>query len=770
MELLHPGFAWFAMGGLIPIIIHLLHRQRFRRVRWGAMQFLLNAIKKTQRRIRLENLLLLLIRILIMVFLAFAIARPLLKSYAWAVPFDSNTNYIFVMDVSYSMGYQRATSSALKIAKRKAVEMLEKIQFSSEDTFTLILLSEYPEVPLKSAKKRETAVDAIEKIDSTDYGTSMPRTFQLIEDRIRLSENVDKRVYLFTDMQRGAWDTSNDQEFARFQKQLEKLSKDDRIRFYFIDVGEESAANFAVVGIETSDRAPIVKSRSTFTVQLYNFSDAPVQKLAVSMSVNGANTAERDVSIDPRSLATVAFDHEFHEPGPYRIRFSTEHDFLSKDDARYLALDVKDAVRILLVDGNPGNTLDSGTKFLQLALDPTGEGHLYQLDVKTPDTLPVEDLDRYEAIFIADAQFISPEKLEKIRDFVRVGGGLFIALGPRVDKEFYNKEMWEEGKGLMPARLLEVRGVERELIELGRETGVRMHQVRADHLLWRTFREAKLAEMLSEIEFGQYWGMDNFGEETVLARFQDPTNTPAFLEKKYGEGRVVLYGSTLNKDWTLFPTRNPYLPIMIDAARLLGSRPLSNRNLFIGESIHFSFPVHLWAPQFRLDHVDPTIAGPSTVTSGQPAPGQRRVEIDYPPPPEGRTRDDKKEEDPQQPERLQSEAELRNEGLHYAGHYRLEYPEPDKPPLAYFAVNLGTRSTETEALARSESNLERIAPEELRRRYPAFKFEILFQGKSDREAQIDTPASSLWRIILFAILALLLTESVLACVFGRRKE
>lgn len=767
MEFVNPSLIAFASGGLIPIIIHLLHRQRFRRIRWGAMQFLLNAIKKTQRRIRLENLLLLLIRILIMVLLAFAIARPLVKSHAWALPFDSNTNYIFVMDVSYSMAYKRAQATALELAKRRAREMLEKIQFSSEDTFTLILLSDYPEIPLKSAKKKETALEAIEEIELTDYGTSMPRTFALIEDRIRYSGNVDKRIYLFTDMQRTAWETGNEAELIRFQKQLERLSKDDRIRFFFIDVGEENAVNAAIVGIETSDRVPTVKARTSFIAHLYNFSDIPLERMTVSMLVNGVNKAERIVSVDPRSLAQVTFEHEFLEAGPYRIRFSIDPDFLSKDDSRYLALDVKDAVRILLVDGNPGSGLDSGTKFVQLALDPLGEGRMFQVDVKTSDTLPIEELDRYEAVFWADVQFLSPEKLERIRDYVRSGGGLFIALGPRVDREFYNKELWEEGQGLLPAKLTEIRGVEREKIEAGRETPFHLHRIRLEHPLWRTFRDEKLAEMLGQIEFGQYWGLEGYEAGSVLASFQGPIDTPAFLEKRFGEGRVILYGSTLNKEWTLFPTRNPYLPVMIDAARFLASRPLSNRNLHIGDSIHHSLPVSQWAPDFRLDHVDPTVAGSRTVSAEKPSPGQRRVSIHYPAP-AARDEDPVKEQDPEG--RLPTETELRNEGIRFAGHYRLEYPEPNRPPLAYFAVNLGSRSSDADALTRSESNLERTSPEELRRRYPGFKFEMLFHGKSDREAAVAPPASSLWRFILFAVLALLLTESVLACVFGRRKE
>src|SRR5262245_64522247 len=93
MQLFNPGLMWFALGGTIPVIIHLLHRQKYRRVRWAAMEFLLAALKKTQRRLRLENLILLILRVLIMVVLALAIARPYFEKAPLGVLQDSNTHY-----------------------------------------------------------------------------------------------------------------------------------------------------------------------------------------------------------------------------------------------------------------------------------------------------------------------------------------------------------------------------------------------------------------------------------------------------------------------------------------------------------------------------------------------------------------------------------------------------------------------------------------------------------------------------------------------------
>src|SRR5436309_6689100 len=75
----NPLLAYGAAAGSIPVVIHLLNRQRFKKVVWAAMHWLWASYKKSQRRLQIEQLILLLIRILVLVLLAFALARPALQ-------------------------------------------------------------------------------------------------------------------------------------------------------------------------------------------------------------------------------------------------------------------------------------------------------------------------------------------------------------------------------------------------------------------------------------------------------------------------------------------------------------------------------------------------------------------------------------------------------------------------------------------------------------------------------------------------------------------
>src|SRR5262245_23947142 len=106
MSFLNPALLWGLGLTSIPIIIHLLQRRRFRVVRWGAMEFLLLSVRKRSRRLRIEQLLLLLIRCLVIALVVLALSRPALRPGTLrALASESHVHAILVLDNSYSMGY-----------------------------------------------------------------------------------------------------------------------------------------------------------------------------------------------------------------------------------------------------------------------------------------------------------------------------------------------------------------------------------------------------------------------------------------------------------------------------------------------------------------------------------------------------------------------------------------------------------------------------------------------------------------------------------------
>jgi len=142
-----------------PILIHLLNRQRYKRIRWAAMEFLLLAFKRTRRRIRIEQLLMLLIRCLMLLMLGMALARPIFGSFI----LSGHRDVYVLLDDSYSMGYQSADgNAAFERARRRLKQILSGLQL--EDRLHVVRVSDA--IKRQSAKPEETDKKADKEDDA----------------------------------------------------------------------------------------------------------------------------------------------------------------------------------------------------------------------------------------------------------------------------------------------------------------------------------------------------------------------------------------------------------------------------------------------------------------------------------------------------------------------------------------------------------------------------------------------------------------------------
>src|SRR2546428_4167268 len=103
MGFLAPAMLWGAAAASIPIALHFFFRSRYRTVPWAAMKFLLLSIEQTSRRLKFQELLLLLLRVTLLVLLALALARPL-SSVVRGSGGGEAIEAVFLFDLSTSMG------------------------------------------------------------------------------------------------------------------------------------------------------------------------------------------------------------------------------------------------------------------------------------------------------------------------------------------------------------------------------------------------------------------------------------------------------------------------------------------------------------------------------------------------------------------------------------------------------------------------------------------------------------------------------------------
>ncbi len=161
-----------------PIIIHLLNKRRFRIVDWAAMDFLFDADKKNRRRIRLENLILLLLRCLAMVLLGLMLARPFLPSeLAGRLGQAQEFQRILVLDDSLSQRVMVGNRPAFDEAKDRVKQLLQSISRDQNGDYLTLFLTSRPDKPVM--------------VNEAVTGDSVDNLIQLI-DELQCSDRVAK--------------------------------------------------------------------------------------------------------------------------------------------------------------------------------------------------------------------------------------------------------------------------------------------------------------------------------------------------------------------------------------------------------------------------------------------------------------------------------------------------------------------------------------------------------------------------------------------------
>jgi hypothetical protein len=756
MDFLSPGLAWFAMAGAIPIIIHLLNRQRYKRMRWAAMDFLLAALRKTRRRLQLENLLLMLIRVLLLVLLALALARPYLTKDILPVG-HKNVHLVLCVDTSYSMGYKQAQKTPLARAKELAATLIRSLKNTEGDLVTIVPFHEQPGIgygPAGALRSDRALAFLEEEVQLTGFGTRLPRLVEHLREILDKPEwsRPERRVIILTDLQRTAWKVDESAR-ERFEQALADLSR--KAEVYFVPCGAPEPANRTVAYLGARSRVVLARRPVTFEVRVRNQGPHPVPALGVTLKIDRANPQTERLPIETRSSQDFLFTYEFPEPGPHLVSAEADPDFLASDDARHLAIQVLDTIHVLIVDGEPGpggRSLEGESVFLRLALNPQASDAVrpgyFTVTVETPATFDEKKLGKYAIAVLANVDTLSEDRVRALESFVRAGGGLLITAGNLMDRLTYNDLLFKEGKGLLPARLREVAGDKGHASESAR----RLVEIDFRHPALEFFRD-RLQAALGSLVIFEYVKTEVSATDPavrVLARYDDPEQSPALLERRYGRGKVVLLTTTCDAEWNLLPGRPPYLVLMHELCKYLAERAAGAVNVHVGEPFQLLLPMERYAKDFTLV-----------------SPRQEHIKL-FP-----AIREDHFllchpsviEEEGKEPKAGAPPIPLRELGLSEAGAYELFRPggAGEKDQLVSFvAANVRPE----------EGDLEPVTEDELRRAYPGFKFQLKSNPglSSESETGVVTPPHALiGRWFLWAILALLAAESLLAWRFGSRQ-
>ncbi len=586
MTFLNALLAFGATAFTIPLLIHLLNRSKYMTIDWGAMQFLESSVKVNSRRVQWKQLLLLLVRCLIPILLALAMARPLLQ--AWKNSADASPlSLAILIDDSLSMYTLSPSQSALQSAQAnqatnepnrlgssssrilQAVAQVRTVleglpagseaaliwagkpaQIESEHQPAALLKMKLAELIESRAKKNETA-------GTTDLSEAVTLATQWLDQ----GTNSKRHLLVLSDFQSSQWN-SNTQDLAR-DLATAFSNRSVPIEWSFFQVGKAdsqtdassnltSNADIALLGIDSIPSHVTPQGKMTISTTLQNYSNQNAVVPVVFM--DGLDEVERQsVSVSANSTATVRFQWSPKIAGDSILKvFADWKDSTPQDHALTNVIRAREPASILIIDGDrKQEAMQSESDFIRLALTPfsllRGEpGDLFSTRVVTPGGWNEEALRTCEAVICCNVPDFSNDERKWLRNFVEKGGGLLMCLGDKVQAEKLNA--WEPlSQGGLRIGKLSPRIAWEGEINLTADAPFELSRASLDAL--RSAQFAARHELLVEEP-----------QAIAIAKFAD--GLPFLIKTTIGPGKVYWMMSSGDDDDSNLPALPVYLPLV----------------------------------------------------------------------------------------------------------------------------------------------------------------------------------------------------------------
>lgn len=577
----------------IPVLIHLLNRRRYRRVPWAAMRFLKISVDQNQRRMRLEDWILLLLRCAVVALLASLLARPVLEGVS-GVP-GSKVAAAIIVDNSASMGSQEGGVTRLALAREAAHEILSGLPQGSPVVVGDVFRAHEASADHEFARARIDAITQTER--HADLILATKEAIGALDGQAV----VDRELYVITDGHAEEWGS-----LAALGGRFSDITAGVRVQL--ITVGSSLNANLGISRLTPAAALPAVDQPFRIDVDVTNFGEAPVIRVPVKVLVDGQASGNPWIieELGPGRSETATLYTALPGPGYHRVTVALEGDKAPFDDRQTVVMRARDEVNVLLVDGEPGaEDRDSETFFLREALAPVPPAERSSYPVKprvvSGSNLEAEALDRYEAVVLANVADVSLAFADRLARFVEKGGGLVVFPGGNFRPESYNALLYRR-HGLLPASFVPREG------DIGPRTRSLIPAETNPLSLERDLLAGVKFRQIQRLQLGE-------GDYRVNLRYDD--GQPALVESNYGQGKVFVFTSSADLAWNDFAVRPAYVPFV---SRVLGGIVPSrenNLNVAAGDPVRYRLDARLVgrdATVYELE--DPESLGRLTELSG----------------------------------------------------------------------------------------------------------------------------------------------------------
>jgi hypothetical protein len=556
MGFLAPALLFGLAALAIPPIVHLLNRRRFDVVDWAAMQFL-QLSERTRKKIFLEQLLLMLLRMGLIAILVLGMASPWVRV-PWLAKIAPrpNRDVVIILDGSFSMAYAKDGRTAHDAAKDWAGEFLNRLQ--PGDAVAVFQAKQVP-APLVGNLSSDLAAvrGAINDAPKPRGGVNMSAAVREAILLLKASGKQQRDIVILTDGQRHGW--ADPKSLERWELLAGGTPEGDVPSMWVVNVVPDRPVdipNWSLSPIQSSRAVAAVGREVKFKTDLELHGAAghkPPGKVKVEVDGRPAGDV-RPPSIADKGRIPLTVTQRFTTPGSHLVTLTIDEDAMSGDNRQDYAVEVMPTVPVLIVDGDARSPRTRGADFLRDALAPALDTQpSFLLRIVSPAEFSPDLLTKPigrepgsvpRVLVLMNVPAIRPDQGQAIEAFLTAGGGVLATLGNRAEAANYNDEHFRDGRGWLPARLVDPVGDEGDL-----DKAPRVVMASLENSALELFRSDDPGTLAGSAYFPRHWKLETKTEAGGVPIALLTDRTPLFVEKQFGKGRVILSAVPLDNGW-----------------------------------------------------------------------------------------------------------------------------------------------------------------------------------------------------------------------------
>ncbi|HED05466.1 MAG TPA: VWA domain-containing protein [Ignavibacteria bacterium] len=362
MIFLNPAILFGLLAASIPVLIHLFNLRKLKKVEFSTLAFLKELQKNKIRKIKLKQWILLVLRVLIILFLVTAFARPTLKGVAiGGTTSAAKTTAVFILDNTFSMSVINSKGSYLNQAKATINKLLSQLQ--EGDEAALVLVSDHWKKPPKTTGNLTQFKKEINNVRISDASGTLNNAIIKAGEILSNSQNFNKEIYIFSDFQAGR--LYNPGSLSDLGKIL-----NNKIRLYTFDYSSKKIFNLGIDDIKLNTQILEKDKPVDFSITLTNYSEQKANNTVVSLYINGKRSSQQSVSLTPGQSKILSMQAVINATGFVNAFAEIEDDDILQDNKRYINFYIPKEIPVIIFSKDNHNS-----RFIYLALTAGDKGN-----------------------------------------------------------------------------------------------------------------------------------------------------------------------------------------------------------------------------------------------------------------------------------------------------------------------------------------------------------------------------------------------------------